>query len=252
LTGVGDWDQYRKLKTHGKRPILTEWRWNQGTSQPWEIRDLTLLQGLTKQEAQKEFIIEAVKLGITPPEWEEPFHPIDNKLWEWPVDDDSTPTFTETEDAMLPTPTNSGWWDTIAGLLGGALSVPVALPSPLEDKLPVLPVQTDQLLEASHLETTGMEIISKPNQNKSWLDPLLQRRSDIPAPAEYPEEDETEFIPRHHSEYSQDLMWTGISLLAAAAAGRVANAAAVSPAKCGGVNGGGTRLHARAWCPAEI
>jgi len=252
LTGVGDWDQYRKLKTHGKRLILTEWRWNQGTSRPWEIGDLTFCQGLSKEEAQKQFIVEAVQLGITPPEWEEPFHPIDNKLWEWPIDDGSTPTLPETEDYMLSTPSNSGWWDTVSGLLGGARSLPVSISSPSEeDELQPLPVHTDKLLEAPLLETRGMEIIIRPKPNKS-RSRRLQHRSDTPTTAGYREEDEMEFNPRHHSKRSEDLVWMGISLLSAAVAGRVADATLMSPAKGGGVNCGGTRLHPRAWYPEEI
>ena len=252
MTGVGDWDQYRKLKTRGKRLILTEWRWNQGTSRLRETGDLTFSQGLSKQEAQKQFIVEAVKLGITPPEWEEPFHLIDNKLWEWPIDDDATPTLPETEDYILSTPSNSGWWDTVSGLLGGTRSLPVALSSPPEeDKLQLLPVQQDKLLEAPRLETRGITDIVRPKQNKSRYR-RLQQRSDTPTTAEYREEEEMEFIQRHHSKCWQDLVWMGISLLSAAAAGRVAGTISVSPAKSGGVDHGVTRLHSRAWYPTEI
>jgi hypothetical protein len=194
------------------------------------MQDLTA--GLTKEEAQKEFIAEAVNLGISPPEWEEEFGPVDNTIWEWPVSGAAvSDTATET---IAPPPRPTGLWDTVSDLFSHSLTSPPSVPS--------LRPKPGPLIEGPPV---GAEITVRP-KNKSWWQRILQRRSEIPTPPGYEEEEELDFTPVVHSKGSGDLLWIGFSLLSAAAAGRVAGV------ECGGGNPCAGRLHARSWRPVEM
>lgn len=193
------------------------------------MRDLTA--GLPKEEAQKEFIAEAVNLGISPPEWDENFVPLDNTIWEWPVS--NTAVSDVATETIAPRPRATGLWDTVSDLFSHSLTSPPTVP-PLRPK-------PGPLIEEPPV---GAEITVRP-KNKSWWQRILQRRSEIPTPRSH-EEEEMEYMPEMHSKGPGDLMWLGFSLLTAAVAGRVAGA------ECGGVDSCAGRLHARSWRPVEV